>query len=583
MISPVVTFAIFINLANRASEKFAVSLVYTSISTLLLETQPLTQLFQVIPQLAAAVSSFGRISHFLDNQSLIDKREKFNSNIPVRSEAFIASINDIPLDDLNPPQESTPTTVSNLDALPLANEVSIKIQRGAFGWIENYYTLHDIDLEFPKSQLTMVIGPVASGKSTLCNAILGEIPFSEGTVQLSSSQIAFCDQTPFLTNAELRDNIVGSSVFDNLWYNTVIDAVSLSHDLNILPFGDQTLVGANGLGLSGGQKQRVSIARAVYARNDIAIFDDVFNGLDATTKQRVFNGVFSSKGLLRREKTTVVLFTNDIDLIQFADHVVALGTTGTVIEQGSPEMLLSTQGYTQRLVASNLKVVEGTSKGIAEAPNLPSTVAESNERAVDTPAFDTEGNNKTDLSVYWYYFRSIGLLNMIPYLFLAGSFGFFYNFPLVWLNWWSEASKSNIMYLTVYSVFQILGLLSITLLAQHGLNTMAKQSGKNLHLKLLKTAIFAPLNFFHTTDAGSITNRFSQDILLIDTELPNALMNMAALVFMMIGQAIIIAVASPYLAISYPILIGILYFIQQFYLKTSRQLRLLELDAKSPL
>lgn len=71
-------------------------------------------------------------------------------------------------------------------------------------------------------------------------------------MQLSSYQISLCDQTPFLTNAKLRENIIGSSVFDSVWYDTVIDAASLSQDISILPQGNQTLVSANGLGLSGG-------------------------------------------------------------------------------------------------------------------------------------------------------------------------------------------------------------------------------------------------------------------------------------------------------------------------------------------
>ncbi|PQE32692.1 ABC multidrug transporter protein [Rutstroemia sp. NJR-2017a WRK4] len=583
-ISPVVTFAIFVNIPSHDSEKFASSVVYTSISTLLLETQPLTSLFQVIPQISAAVGCFSRISLFLESQSLVDKRAKLDSNIARRSEEFIPGVDSFSLNDMNLPKDSRASAAMNLATVPLAPQSSIKIQGGKFGWTKDFLTLHNIDLQFPASQLTMVIGPVASGKSTLCSAILGEIPFSEGTVQLSSSRIALCDQTPFLTNKTLRENIVGSSKFDSRWYNTVIDAVSLSRDLKTLPCEDRTLVGANGVGLSGGQKQRVSIARAVYARNDIALFDDVFNGLDATTKQRVFTRVFGGQGLLRRNESTVVLFTNDVDLIRFADHVVALGTAGTVIEQGSPESLLGTQGYTQRLVASNLKVVESVLEENMEAPNPSRDIIEPSEQAPSIPGTTPgEGNNYTDLSVYWYYFTSIGIFNMILYVLLAASFGFFYNFPLVWLSWWSAANNNDTMYLSVYSVFQVLGLVSITLLAQHGLNTMAKKSGKILHLRLLTTAILAPLSFFHTTDAGSITNRFSQDILLIDTELPNALMNIAAFTFMMIGQAIIIAVASPYVAIAYPALIGVLYIIQKFYLETSRQLRLLELDTKSPL
>jgi ATP-binding cassette, subfamily C (CFTR/MRP), member 1 len=91
------------------------------------------------------------------------------------------------------------------------------------------------------------------------------------------------------------------------------------------------------------------------------------------------------------------------------------------------------------------------------------------------------------------------------------------------------------------------------------------------------------MSFFHANDTGAITNRFSQDMLLIDTELPHSLINLGSTTFVVFEQAIIIAVASPYLAISFPGVLGIFYIVQKFYLRTSRQLRLMELEAKSPL
>lgn len=234
-------------------------------------------------------------------------------------------------------------------------------------------------------------------------------------------------------------------------------------------------------------------------------------------------------------------------------------------------------------MTSSSRIVESIPKENAKGSEIPEIIARQLEQTAPVADDATEENNDTDFSVYWHHFTSIGLFNMIPFLLLAAAFGFFYNFPLGWLSWWSEANNNNTMYLKVYSVFQILGLPSVTLLAQHGLNTMAKKSSQNLHLRLLKSTIFAPLSFFHKTDAGSIPHRSSQDVLLIDTELPNALMNIAALAFMMIGQAIIIAVAWPYLAIVCPALMAVLYYIQKCYSRTSRQLRLLDLDAKSPL
>ncbi|KAI0601124.1 hypothetical protein F4775DRAFT_607254 [Biscogniauxia sp. FL1348] len=92
-----------------------------------------------------------------------------------------------------------------------------------------------------------------------------------------------------------------------------------------------------------------------------------------------------------------------------------------------------------------------------------------------------------------------------------------------------------------------------------------------------------PLRLPNATDQCVITNLFSQDLNLFDTELPNSLLNTILAVFGAIGQAAVIATSSPYLAISYPFLVALLYVIQKFYLQTSRQLRLLDLEVKSPL
>ncbi|TVY47392.1 ABC transporter [Lachnellula occidentalis] len=578
MISPIITYAFFVYVENHDSSTFDASTIYTSISALLLITQPLSTLFQAIPQLASAVSSFGRISLYLSTDSLNDNREILNTKVQTGTDESLTA------EDRNTPLEKTSIDINTSSASALASTTSangvsvpldITIQDGSFGWNENSYVLNDLNLSIPGSQMTMIIGPVASGKSTLCSAILGEIPFSKGRIQLPSLEMAFCDQTPFLVNATLRQNVLGSLPFESLWYDTVVDAVWLKDDLARLPSGDQTLLGTDGLGLSGGQKQRVAMARAVYSRKNIAIFDDVFNGFDATTKQRVFTRVFGGGGLLRQREATVLLFTHDMEFLPSADHVIVLGPSGTVIKQGPPESLMGT-----RLAFDGMEMLPETSNPVNGTPEL---AAGPQEQTTATSLSDNNLNN-SDISVYSYYFASIGTWSMVLYFVLAGSFAFFYNFPLVWLSWWSDAGPGkNGMYLGVYSLLQILCLVSISLLAKHAYTSMATKSGKNLHQNLLRTALSAPLIVFHQTEAGSMTNRFSQDILLIDTELPNSLMNLASFTLISFGQAIVIAVASPYLAISFPIIVGAIYMIQKFYLRTSRQLRSLELEAKSPL
>jgi ATP-binding cassette subfamily C (CFTR/MRP) protein 1 len=110
----------------------------------------------------------------------------------------------------------------------------------------------------PTAQLTAIIGPVASGKSTFLKALLGEIPVSQGSVRVrTNSNIAFCDQTPWLLNASARDNVIGYSHTDNIWYDTVIQACCLEADFESFPDGDASIIGTKGITLSGGQKQRL--------------------------------------------------------------------------------------------------------------------------------------------------------------------------------------------------------------------------------------------------------------------------------------------------------------------------------------
>jgi ATP-binding cassette subfamily C (CFTR/MRP) protein 1 len=111
---------------------------------------------------------------------------------------------------------------------------------------------------------------------------------------------------------------------------------------------------------------------------------------------------------------------------------------------------------------------------------------------------------------------------------------------------------------------------------------MAKASGIQLHNTLLRTVMSAPMSFFSKTSTGSITTRFSQDIQLIDGQLPLAVMCVVSNLFICIAQALLIASATFYVALCFPVLIAVFYVIQKYYLRTSRQLRLLDLEEKAP-
>jgi len=112
---------------------------------------------------------------------------------------------------------------------------------------------------------------------------------------------------------------------------------------------------------------------------------------------------------------------------------------------------------------------------------------------------------------------------------------------------------------------------------------MVPHSAGHLHKKLLGSVSHAPLSFFASTDTGQIINRFSQDLSVVDMELPIAGLILVFNLFTAIIQAAVICVSAKYFAIALPFVTFVVYLLQKFYLRTSRQIRLMELEAKAPL
>jgi ATP-binding cassette subfamily C (CFTR/MRP) protein 1 len=251
LISPAVTFAAFTAITRATGASLDTARMFTSLSLLSLLTQPLSQSFQNIPSFLAAVGCFQRIQAFLLTDTMSDHRLMIGES-DTRT-VFSESETDqygIELRPVIPNTESSSRKLSNTDA--------IVIRHGTFGWNSSEeHIFQDIDVTIKTSQLTMIIGPVASGKSTLLKAFLGETPSSKGFVHITSMEIAFCDQTPWLKNGTVQKNVLGFFNFDSLWYNAVIHACGLEEDLVALPMGDQSLIGSKGITLSGGQKQRI--------------------------------------------------------------------------------------------------------------------------------------------------------------------------------------------------------------------------------------------------------------------------------------------------------------------------------------
>ena len=175
-----------------------------------------------------------------------------------------------------------------------SSDLAIEVVDGNFSWdlSSPNTTLENINLRVFHGMRVAVCGTVGSGKSSLLSCMIGEVPKLSGTVKVCGTK-AYVAQSPWIQSGKIQDNILFGKEMDREKYEKVLEACSLIKDLEVLPFGDQTIVGEKGINLSGGQKQRVQIARALYQDADIYLFDDPFSAVDAHTGSHIFKVLFS--------------------------------------------------------------------------------------------------------------------------------------------------------------------------------------------------------------------------------------------------------------------------------------------------
>jgi ABC-type multidrug transport system fused ATPase/permease subunit len=457
----------------------------------------------------------------------------------------------------------------------------IVAESGSCGWDKDKTpTLINLNFKIKEGTLTMIVGPVSSGKSTLLKALLGETPASRGLQRSFYTEVAYCDQSVWLVNGTLRENIIHGSDYDPMWYNQVVQACDLEADIANMALGDETIVGSKGMSLSGGQQQRVALARAVYFRRSVVMIDDVLCGLDASTEEHVFEHVLGDNGLLRGTDTTVIFVTNNVQRLSQADHIIALGLDGTITEQGTFEELYHSNGYVSNLEYNEHTVAynEGekqTIKGFKQ-----SLVAVKEKEAIE------QENAAGDLTIYAYYIKTFGWTRWIIFCFFCALYGFGTAFPNVWVKWWAGYNQEHPnqkigYYLGMYAFLAILGLASLVIACWTLIMTMVPHAGRKLHERLLQAVLNAPMSFFASTDTGITTNRFSQDLELIDMELPVALIRTAMMFFVLLAQLLTILASAKYVGIAMPAIVVVIYFLQIYYLRTSRRLRILDIETKA--
>uniref|UniRef100_A0A8H7N605 ABC transporter n=1 Tax=Bionectria ochroleuca TaxID=29856 RepID=A0A8H7N605_BIOOC len=535
--------------------KLSPVVAFTTLSLVSLLATPIRYFVKGIPKVAAAFGCFQRIQKYL-----------LMSHINPE----IESGDRIVLDSHTDKIELQGLAVSKDKRVPL-----LSIDKADFILpATTTPILRNITLSITSGTWTILAGPIGCGKSLLLLAIINELRHIRGTVSRSQFlEIGYCSQDPWLPNLSIKNLIVAHSPWNQELYSSVLDACLLRRDLQELPQGDQQVIGSKGLSLSGGQKQRLSLARALYSRKQLLVLDDILGGLDPKTEQSLVNNVFGNEGFLRKHSMTALLATHSIRHVRRADHVIIMAQGGLLLSKARPV----------RSIPSNILQMK-----IFLAPNVSEVQHESQGEPVNQDMESDLSRRTGDFRLYLYYFKAIGWATSSIALGSVILMAVFLKLTTLWVQWWSESEQINPgkqtnMHIGVWGLICALAIMSTAFGLISLLHFAMPHTSVGLHQRLVDTVMRAPYWFLVSTDTGNLVNRFSQDMSLICLQLPFALEDtMLNFSFCVLGL-ILITLASKWSMTMYPPLIVVLYFLQRFYLMTSRQLRLLDLEAKSPL
>uniref|UniRef100_A0A8D3D880 ABC-type glutathione-S-conjugate transporter n=1 Tax=Scophthalmus maximus TaxID=52904 RepID=A0A8D3D880_SCOMX len=460
----------------------------------------------------------------------------------------------------------------------------VVIEDGFFSWShDGSPCLRRINVKVKTGSLVAVVGHVASGKSSLLAAMLGEMARRRGFVSIKGS-VGYAPQQAWVQNASLKDNILFGGERKESWYHRVLEACALLPDLDLLPARDGTEIGEKGLNLSGGQKQRVSLARAVYRKSDVYLLDDPLSAVDAHVGQHIFDRVIGPRGILRDK--TRVLVTHGLNFLSKADLVLVM-EDGQISEMGSYTELMDQKGAFAKLIQT-----------FSGNPGRENTIA------VDLDVEDvgrlTEADKahtgRVKLQMYREYFKTIGLTFIMTIVFLCAfqqAASLAYNY---WLSLWADdlpVNGTGSNHELKLSVFTALGFtqgerhIHVVSMAMFGTTLAIALGGimasRHLHADLLHSVMHSPMSFFEVTPSGNLLNRFSKEIDAIDCMIPDGLKMMLGYMFKLLEICIIVLLATPFTGLVLLPLTCIYIFIQSFYVASSCQLRRLEAVSRSPI
>ncbi|KAG0372632.1 Multidrug resistance-associated protein 1, partial [Mortierella sp. AD032] len=591
--------------------------VFVSISLFNLLSSPIGMLSHIIAEVIGVTVATRRMQAFLLAPEISEETTESDKNLPEDPSLPLVEIKDgvFAWETEGPEVETEKEKKARIKAeekkYKLLDKEALKagkpVPERELPVEKNYGpTLTEINLTIPRGNLTAVVGRVGQGKTSLLNAIIGDMYRREGSVKVYG-RMAYVAQQAWIVNATVKDNIVFGNEFNQERYDHILMASGLLPDIAMLPAGDQTEIGERGINLSGGQKQRVSLARAAYEDADVYLFDDPLSAVDAHVDQHLWQHLIGPNGLLKSK--TRVLVTHAIHHLEQVDQIVVI-KDGKISETGQYDSLMAAQDSFYQLI-SDYSVNQGKKRkekkksdeavsGSGQEDDDDST-QDGNEETKDGAAVAGVKDDKlvseekmAQGSVSWGVYNTYAKAASYRWsAIVAIVFVFGQAFQIgtnVWLNHWSSETSKPAgsphpigYFLGIYGAIIFCSMIMNVVSVYVAMVLAAVRASTRLHDRLLAKLLRLPMAFFDTTPLGRIVNRFSSDVFSIDELLPWSFIQVFICGTTVLGTIVVIATTTPIFLVIVPPLMILYMIIQAYYIRSSRALKRIDSVSKSPI
>ena len=488
------------------------------------------------------------------------------------------------------------------------------------------FSLKNITCAFPPNALSMVVGPVGSGKSSLLLALLGELHRVSGETHMPCAMsrselepdfdtglteyVAYCAQSAWLLGTTVRENIIFGAPYDERRYRAVVQACALEQDLDTLEFHDETEVGEKGTALSGGQKARIALARALYSSARYILIDDALSAVDAHTAQHLVEHAL--RGPLVRGRS-IVLVTNAVSLVSPVASYAVILDKGQITAVGAPRELVRSG------VLADTPAPKSESKPVQNNEEQWKKANERRARKGTTNNAEQIHRTKKSSDLYALYLGSAARGPILATILWVGLFLLYVAIRTTdvasgaWLRYWAHSYDikqvpravngfvmsatapfytmwdtvrltefSTAYYLKVYSAI-VAAFIAITMVRDLLQISASLAASTRLYVGMVKSLIHAPPQFYDRTPIGRIMNRLSKDIQEIDQEMSPVLQSSLENFVSLIAIIAVICWATPSFLFLVVFVFAMYYMIGTLYLASSRDLKRIESVQRSPL